>query len=188
MSTTIETPPFAESLAFVSPLQLLSEGADIFALMELEKYCKRCDSMKAAVDFSPHPLTLSRLQAHCKACRRDSTRDASREYARAHPHVGWRSGYRKRCARFGISPVVEDFTRNDLIARDGEQCAMCDVRPSADHMIVLDHVIPVAAGGPHALSNVQFLCGGPAGRSGCNGRKARDSDAAMIAAYRTETV
>jgi len=48
-----------------------------------------------------------------------------------------------------------------LVARDGERCARC----GAVGKMQIDHVIPVAQGGPSLLSNLQLLC------AACNNAK-----------------
>lgn len=74
---------------------------------------------------------------------------------------------RKRNARAGDS-----FDPLDTLARDGWRCQLCGVRTPkskrgscADDAPEVDHVIPLARGGVHALWNTQCLC------RRCNSRK-----------------
>ena len=73
----------------------------------------------------------------------------------------WTAAYRRRCAQSGHRPVVEYFTRDDVIAAYGEGCFYCPEGQFEE----LDHFIPVAAGGVHTLANVRPSC------EDCNGKK-----------------
>lgn len=75
------------------------------------------------------------------------------EYRHSHGHIWWRDGYLRRCAKLGLTPVVEPFTRTDLVDRHGGQCVYC-----TGTFECTDHVIAVAAGGPHTLANVVPSC------------------------------
>lgn len=45
--------------------------------------------------------------------------------------------------------------RQEIIARDGEQCAKC----GATDNLQVDHIYPVSRGGTNDLDNLQLLCG-----------------------------
>lgn len=57
--------------------------------------------------------------------------------------------------------AIPQCWRNDIFLRDGNQCLNCGT-PNDLH---IDHVVPLALGGAHALANLQTLC-----RS-CNSKK-----------------
>jgi 5-methylcytosine-specific restriction endonuclease McrA len=82
----------------------------------------------------------------------------------------WESARRARLAQAD----VRVFTLNDwrrLILRYGGQCAYChEVRP-----LTLDHVVPLARGGRHAVGNIVPACGS------CNSSK----NARLIVEWRT---
>lgn len=65
----------------------------------------------------------------------------------------------------GPTPMPRDpvsrAVRIAVFERDGYRCKMCDDW----HELVIDHVIPVAAGGPSTEDNLQTLC------RPCNARK-----------------
>lgn len=178
-------PPMTNALAFVSPLELIPNDAPYGGevrpvLFALEKYCERCKSFALSDDFVPDRRTSHGLGAWCRAC--DNARNRGKV---AKPETSWRRSYRQRCRQYRIAYSEEPFTREQIVERDGNGCAECGVLASADSKMVLDHIVPVAAGGPHTLANVQILCGGPSGRGGgCNGRKGRTSDRALIAGYK----
>ena len=75
------------------------------------------------------------------------------EYRQSRAEIWWRDLYIRRCQQHGLTPVVDDFTRADLIARHGSQCVYC-----GGTFECTDHVIAVAAGGPHILANVVPSC------------------------------
>lgn len=166
MSTPIAIPPSVESLAFLSPLSVLEGGADMFALFVRVKHCKRCDSFKPADEFGPDKRTRCGLTAYCRKC------DLERRAGYKPPSGStWRKAYWARCRDYGIAPVTELFDRDDLVARDGELCAECGAEGVP---LELDHVIPVAAGGPHTLANVRLV------DAACNRRKGATSDRALV--------
>lgn len=60
---------------------------------------------------------------------------------------------RYRAARFGYTPLIESFTRDELIARHGDACYLCD-----GDWDQLEHVAPVSRGGEHSLENCRPVC------------------------------
>jgi 5-methylcytosine-specific restriction endonuclease McrA len=65
--------------------------------------------------------------------------------------------------------VVEYFTRDQVIDRDGRTCYLCGRDNLNDGDIHIDHVVPLCRGGTHTLANVRVAC------APCNIRKgARD--------------
>jgi 5-methylcytosine-specific restriction endonuclease McrA len=84
-----------------------------------------------------------------------------RELRRKIPNGVWGAG---RTARW------LNVTRRMLVQRDGPQCHRCGwdatdhvndwlIDPAWGFPFDVDHVIPLAADGEHALSNMQLLCG-----------------------------
>lgn len=70
------------------------------------------------------------------------------EYKAANPQIYWESTYRKRSIEYGFTPVVESFTKEQLIARWGSNCWHCKTGPFEQ----LDHyLVPVRLGGAHSL-------------------------------------
>lgn len=57
-------------------------------------------------------------------------------------------------------PSMSVKLRYEILKRDGEQCVKCGASPKKNPAVTLeiDHVIPVAAGGPTNLENLQTLC------------------------------
>lgn len=147
------------------------------------KVCSKCRVEKPLNDFQPDASKASGHSSHCKECkaayqrqRRAANPEASRDYYRDYrkanpriqwanaeyraryysenPHRFWAGNYRTRALKFGFVPVVEDFTRADVIALYGDACAHCG--GPFEH---LDHFpIAVALGGHHTLNNVRPSC------------------------------
>lgn len=88
-----------------------------------------------------------------------------------------RSANHVRRAQMMGSPH-ENFTLADVVGRDGWQCGICwkRVNPRGKGRLApsLDHILPIALGGPHTLANAQLA------HLGCNARKG----ARMIVAAR----
>ena len=91
----------------------------------------------------------------------------TRAYAEANPHVNWESDYRLRCEGYGLEPTVVSFTREELVAYwgNGERCLYCD-----GPFEQIDHHVPVAAGGAHAIENV-IPCCAPCNRAPMQGQR-----------------
>ena len=84
------------------------------------------------------------------------------EYHAAHPHVSWVAEYQRRARKYGFEPVIEPFTKDELIARWGDACFHC-----GGPFEQLDHaVVPVALGGHHTLENCRPSCT-PCNAKGC---------------------
>ena len=84
----------------------------------------------------------------------EANRERVRQYRRENRHIGWKNLYKQRSLRRGFTPVIEDFTAEDVIARYGDHCAYCETGAFEN----LDHYVPVKDGGPHTLDNVRPSC------------------------------
>ena len=138
--------------------------------MTEEKRCTKCGKTKPITDFHRNG---GRRRASCKECRNAEAAawredhpdymvewtaanpDYMADYRAANPEAAWRGLYRRRARRLGFEPVVEDFTKADVIELYGDQCWHCKDAPfeQLDH-----HPIPVAAEGPHTIENVKPSC------------------------------
>jgi 5-methylcytosine-specific restriction endonuclease McrA len=93
-----------------------------------------------------------------------------RQYMHEHPEVARAQVRRRRARKLGNGPV-EQFTDAEIAERDGWTCDLCHLPidpglkwpdPGA---LVIDHIVPLALGGPHTRANVQ------AAHNLCNARK-----------------
>lgn len=72
----------------------------------------------------------------------------------SNPDIAWAYTYSAAARRAGLEPVVEEFTKADVIRLYGDACVYCD-GGAFEH---LDHYVPVSQGGPHTLENVRPSC------------------------------
>lgn len=123
-----------------TPALVSDEGDDDYT--EFLKLCGWCESI-----FDPHENTRVRMCSELcrKAARRYATRSASRRR-------------KERLAEV----ESEVFTREEIFDRDEWICQLCrlpvlpEVRSPAPGTASLDHIVPVARGGPHTRANVQL--------------------------------
>ena len=118
--------------------------------------CKTCELARQAEYHAKSEIKARR--AEYRAERYSVTRDKeiaqSLEYQAANPHIGWEARFRYRARQYGFDPVIESFTRDELIARWGDACVHC-----GGAFEQLDHaVIPVRDGGVHSLENCRPSC------------------------------
>lgn len=117
-------------------------------------------------------------QERLKETSRDywrTNREQMRAYDRRRylddPPRAWTAKYRQRAKKYGYEPVVEPFTKPDVIARYGDTCFYCKVG-AFEH---LEHAIPVARDGAHTLDNVRPSC------AACNRAKKDMTDIEFLA-------
>jgi 5-methylcytosine-specific restriction endonuclease McrA len=89
---------------------------------------------------------------------------AARDYAWARANPTKIAGYMQRRRAAKRVSEVAPVDRAAIIVRDGGICYLCGSKPTGRNL-TLDHVIPLALGGPHVAWNLRVAC-----RS-CNGRK-----------------
>lgn len=123
-------------------------------------------------------------RATCKRCRtnydrqryqakRQSILAQQREYRQAHPEIRWAASHRRRAQRYGLRLITDVVTTAQLIAQWGDKCLDCTGK-----FEVIDHRLPVAAGGNHTVLNVVPCC------RNCNARKRWTFDERIIRARR----
>lgn len=136
------------------------------------KTCTKCREAKPLDEFSRNKASRDGRRPDCKECwsayraaNRARIRERGREYyganrekfriyRAANPHIGWEASYAERARDIGFAPLVEHFTREELITRYGDQCFHCG-GPFEE----LDHYpVPVAHGGAHTLDNTKPAC------------------------------
>lgn len=97
---------------------------------------------------------MAGYNAEYYAENRDRERARAAEHYAANPHVTWESNARKRAKHYGYTPVIESFTREELIARWGNECFHCK-----GEWTELDHwPIPTVRGGHHVIENCRPSC------------------------------
>lgn len=116
--------------------------------------CRRCGSS----------FTINQRQRAKLFCSGDcKKRDVWRRNSNGNTHI-------RRAKRMGRQ--WERFDKRKVFARDGWRCQLCGVRTpdrlsgTADPRAPeLDHIVPLAAGGHHVMSNTQCAC------KACNAQK-----------------
>ena len=78
------------------------------------------------------------------------------------PRHTWERTNRLRAQRYGVR--IEPVSRQAITRRDGCTCYMCG-RRIGKRELVIDHIVPLARGGPHCESNLRVAC------RLCNARK-----------------
>ena len=109
---------------------------------------------RAAAYRAANPAqNANRMRAYY-AANLETERARGRAWHAENPHSAWEAYYRRRAQKYGFDPVVEHFTRDDLIARYGDACAHC-----GGPFEQLDHYpVPVSQGGAHTLENARPSC------------------------------
>lgn len=97
-------------------------------------------------------------QKETRKAYRDQRREWMKDYLVAYyaenTHKKWEGKYRNRARKYGLEPVVESFTKDELIARYGDACFHC-----GGPFEQLDHwPLAVVRGGPHVLENCRPSC------------------------------
>lgn len=135
------------------------------------KACTKCNIEKPLSDYHRYKLGRDGRKSQCKTCTsahmaeyyaRPDVRAQRAEYKAEYyadrktstPQLYWETGYTERSKGYGFTPIVESFTRDELIERYGDECWHCKGEWSEiDH-----HPLPVAHGGPHTLENTKPSC------------------------------
>lgn len=116
----------------------------------------RCE---ACWDRCPHGTTggYTNWCCRCDECRHAwnmGIRVRAYAWRAERPHVKWKAAYLRRARAFGFTPLLEEFTRDDVIERWGDGCAYCESGAFEE----LDHFVPICLNGPHTLGNVRPSC------------------------------
>lgn len=85
---------------------------------------------------------------------RDRIRQRRKVYVAENPHIFWENEYRRRASKYGFEPVIESFTKGELIARWGDKCFHC-----GGPFDELDHwPLAVVHGAAHTLESCRPSC------------------------------
>jgi len=131
--------------------------------------CSTCSAKKPLTEMARDRSTKTGYRSRCRECRKDYDR---RRYE-AHPEIGWAADHRRRARSYGLQLVTEIVTASQVASMWGDHCFYCP-----GPFEVIDHRIPVAAGGHHTVLNVVPCC------RRCNQKKRWHSDERMIRNFR----
>lgn len=139
---------------------------DSMGYLKRKARCRTC-TRKATLDWRNRNLERNRENTRrWIADNKDRYLEMKRQYHRNNAekekayreefaHVLWEARYRRRVQGYGFVPVVESFTRDELIARWGPNCWHC----KTGEFESLDHYeTPVAFGGAHTLEACRPSC------------------------------
>lgn len=76
---------------------------------------------------------------------------------RAHAVPAWHDSEDRRRDR-GVDPRAERKLRELVRRRARGRCERCGRGPAPGELFVVDHVVPVAEGGPTEVENLELLC------------------------------
>lgn len=152
-------------------------------IVEGQKLCMKCDTMKPLAEFSPSKRGLGGVSAWCKLCTKLHARKTDKAVVRKRT-----ADYRKRHrARYlanhriamykyrTLKSVTSDGTATDEFLNGlyaESECYYC-CKPTPEKERTADHVVPLNKGGIHSASNLVMAC------FSCNSSK-RDEDAELF--------
>ena len=119
------------------------------------RVCIKCSGEKPFTAFAVDRSKRDGRRNMCAECRADYDCERS---------------YRSRCGEHGHVPVVEPFTRRQIVERYGDRCYYCQ----KGAFETVDHVLCVRVGGHHTLDNAVPCC------FRCNRQKRWDIDELLI--------
>lgn len=117
---------------------------------------------KAWRDANKGRLRAYQAAAYCKNA--DEIKARVSAYRKANPEVGRRAAQRRRARAKQVGGRLTAGITTRLLRLQRGRCACCALPLGRDYH--LDHIIPLALGGPNTDENVQLL------RRSCNHRKA----------------
>lgn len=145
--------PFRKTMriaAFDAPLYSIQESAALAFPRSLRRARHRCHTC------GNNRLKNPDFEGRCRVCRlRHKAKFKKRHRSTDKAKSARRAARSRRRARLRNAPI------NDLTAKDeawvlhlyGTKCLKCGAQP-----VALDHIVPLACGGPHTASNLQPLC------------------------------
>lgn len=136
--------------------------------------CSHCRQSKERAAMAPDRHAKFGLRSVCRICRAKYEQRRYRENPPREAGRAWLADYRRRANHYGLPVRAEMFTSEELLAKWGNKCLRCN----KSNFEVIDHIIPIAAGGPHTLQNVVPCC------KTCNTKKYVLFDRWIIREYR----
>lgn len=136
----------------------------------LSLWCKDCDRAKAQRHRDENREAVREYGRRRYAENREACLEEARRYREANRELHRARVKAQRAKRMGCD-VEEIFTNEEILDRDGWICGICgdpiprDVEWPGALSPSVDHIVPLAHGGPHSQANVQ------AAHLQCNCRK-----------------
>lgn len=126
-------------------------------------HCLECNRIGAARHRAAHPGKAAAMMVRWRRNYPDRAKESWRRWQEANPQrvreLGRERTRRHRARLNGTLPQrLKPEHLKEMLAAQRSRCGYCRCRISLDRCHV-DHIVPVARGGPHELSNLQLLCG-----------------------------
>lgn len=107
---------------------------------------------------------IRKIRPHMQPTRKHGNNPEAQASAAAHQQYHTDRVYRHN-VKARVGDTAERVSRTQIINRDNRTCHICGKTNLTNAEIHLDHVIPLAAGGPHTADNLKVAC------APCNIRK-----------------
>lgn len=101
-----------------------------------------------------HPEEVRAYLAAWYQANKDKHREACRNWRRRNPNAVLANATRRRMRMRGGNEAIEVIDREAVWLRDHGLCGLC-AEPVAFDLMHVDHIKPLAKGGPHTFNNVQ---------------------------------
>lgn len=123
--------------------------------------CRECDNARRAAHYHANRAVEAAKQKKWREANKDYLAARNKEWRLAHPYSGTAkereqgriSASRRRALQRRL--VTERIEPRVVFSRDGGICGIC-LEPVDPNRFHIDHIVPLALGGPHVYSNVQL--------------------------------
>lgn len=129
-------------------------------------YCKDCNHRFNAEWVDRNRDSVNAAKRKRRAARSDDVRardlQTVTDWKKKNPDAVRRSNERRRALKLGCA--VGEVDEQEVWSRSGGRCAICAHELSRDtpwpdeRFASLDHIVPLAKGGTHETSNLQYAC------------------------------
>jgi HNH endonuclease len=136
-----------------------SANREVIAASKSAYYAKNSEKItaKAAAWRKANPDRRRETNAAWVKANPDKARQATAAWAKANPEARRIIRQNRRASELENGGTISRCLADLLMSEQGGRCAgcLCDLRETGHH---LDHVMPLALGGPNTDENMQLLC------------------------------
>lgn len=157
-----------------------------------DRRCRGCKNTSSKADYAKNPEVRKASSRAWASANSDRKKDTDRNWKSENPgkqsaySQKWRDGnpeqrreivrrwvennpdkvkskdHRRRARKMGCTVTAADL--NEVVSAAEGKCCLCR-EPVPEKLQEIDHIVPLAKGGPHSFENLQLLC------RTCNRRK-----------------